>query len=64
MFDVAFHFMYDTSMKFHNSFCAGDCIASPTGRELDGPYLDANEEDIKKQFARMKLDLLNSWYYY
>ena len=34
----------------------GEGIPSPMGREIDGTYLDANEEDIKKQFAKFKLD--------
>jgi hypothetical protein len=29
-------------------------ISIPTGREIDGSYLDLNEEDIKKQFEKFK----------
>jgi hypothetical protein len=28
----------------------------PTGREIDGTYLDSNEEDNKKQFQKFKED--------
>jgi hypothetical protein len=28
----------------------------PTGRKIDGPYLNSNEEDIKKQFQKFKED--------
>ena len=34
----------------------GEGIAVPTGREIDGTYLDANEEDLKKEFAKFKVD--------
>ncbi|TVU12808.1 hypothetical protein EJB05_46468, partial [Eragrostis curvula] len=37
----------------------GEDVRSPTGREINGIYLDANEEDIKKQFAKFKLDWPN-----
>jgi hypothetical protein len=32
--------------------CVGEGITIPTGREIDGTYLDSNEEDIKKQFQK------------
>jgi hypothetical protein len=28
----------------------------PTGREIDGTYLESNDEDIKKQFKKFKDD--------
>jgi hypothetical protein len=34
----------------HLNFFSGEGISIPTDREIDGPYLDSNEEDIKKQF--------------
>ena len=34
----------------------GEGIAVPTEREIDDTYLDANEEDLKKEFAKFKLD--------
>jgi hypothetical protein len=36
---------------------ACDGITIPTGREIDGIDLDFNEEDIKKQFKKIKDDL-------
>jgi hypothetical protein len=30
---------------------AGEGIASPTGRDIDGRYLDQNEQDLKTQYA-------------
>jgi hypothetical protein len=34
----------------------GEGIRIPTGSEIDGTYLDSNEEDIKKQFKKFKED--------
>jgi hypothetical protein len=33
---------------WHLNFFLGADIPIPTEREIDGPYLDSNEEDIKK----------------
>ena len=35
---------------------AGEGVAAPTGREIDGIYLDENEADIKKNFEKFKQD--------
>jgi hypothetical protein len=34
----------------------GAGIMIPTGREIDGTYLDFNEEDIMNQFEKFKED--------
>jgi hypothetical protein len=34
----------------------GEGITILTGREIDGTYLDSNEEEIKKQFQKFKED--------
>ncbi|KAK3124751.1 hypothetical protein QOZ80_7BG0592000 [Eleusine coracana subsp. coracana] len=34
----------------------GQGVPSPTGRDVDGIYLDENEAEIKKHFARFKMD--------
>jgi hypothetical protein len=34
----------------------GAGIMIPTGREIDGTYLDSNEEDIMNQFEKFKED--------
>lgn len=44
-----------TSLQDYNFvILAGEDVRSPTGREINGIYLDANEGDIKKQFAKFK----------
>jgi hypothetical protein len=35
---------------------AGEGIASPTGRGIDGKYLDMNEEDLKDRYAKFQND--------
>jgi hypothetical protein len=32
------------------AFFSGEGVMIPTGREIDGTYLDSNEEEIKKHF--------------
>jgi hypothetical protein len=39
---------------YYLSIFVGESITIPTGREIDGTYLDSNEEDIKKQFEKFK----------
>ena len=34
----------------------GEGVASPRGHKIDGPYLDANEQDIKQYVAQFKDD--------
>ena len=34
----------------------GEGVLSPTGREIDGKYLDANEEEIRQRFAKFRQD--------
>jgi hypothetical protein len=36
------------------AFFVGEGITLPTGREIDGTYLDSNEEEIKKHFQKFK----------
>jgi hypothetical protein len=36
----------------------GEGITILTGREIDDTYLDSNEEEIKKQFQKLKKDWL------
>jgi hypothetical protein len=35
---------------------AGEGIASPTGRGIDGKYLDMNEKDLKDWYAKFQND--------
>jgi hypothetical protein len=35
---------------------AGEGIASPTGRDIDGKYLDMNEKDLKDRYAKFQND--------
>jgi hypothetical protein len=35
---------------------SGEGVTIPTGRELDGTYLDSNKEEIKKHFQKFKED--------
>jgi hypothetical protein len=35
---------------------AGEGIASPTGRDIDGRCLDMNEKDLKNQYAKFQND--------
>jgi hypothetical protein len=35
---------------------AGAGIASPTGRDIDGKYLDMNEKDLKDRYAKFQND--------
>jgi hypothetical protein len=35
---------------------AGAGIASPTGRDIDGKYLDMNEKDLKDRYAKSQND--------
>lgn len=44
------------SIAYNDFNFAGEGVTIPTGREIDGTYLDSNEEDIKKQFAKFKED--------
>jgi hypothetical protein len=40
-------------------FCcmaAGEGIASPSGRDIDGKYLDLNEKDLKDRYAKFQND--------
>jgi hypothetical protein len=39
-------------------FCmaAGEGIASPTGWDIDGKYLDMNEKDLKDRYAKFQND--------
>jgi hypothetical protein len=37
-------------------FFVGEGVTLPTGREIDGTYLDSNEEKIKKHFQKLKDD--------
>ena len=34
----------------------GEGVASPTGREINDTYLDANEQNIKKEFDKFKME--------
>jgi hypothetical protein len=38
------------------AFFVGEGAMLPTGREIDGTYLDSNEEEIKKHFKKFKDD--------
>ena len=48
---------------------AGEGIASPTGRDIDGKYLDQNEQDLKTRYVKFQKDwplfgvmlMCNSW---
>ena len=33
---------------------AGEGIASPTGRDIDGKYLDQNEQDLKTRYVKFQ----------
>jgi hypothetical protein len=35
---------------------AGEDIASPSGRDIDGKYLDQNEKDLKDWYAKFQQD--------
>jgi len=35
---------------------AGEGIASPTGRDIDGKYLDQNEQDLKTRYVKFQKD--------
>ena len=35
---------------------AGDGIASPTGQDIDGKYLDQNEQDLKMRYIKFQKD--------
>ena len=35
---------------------AGEGIASPTGRDIDGKYLDQNEQDLKTRYVKFRKD--------
>lgn len=35
---------------------AGEGIASPTGRDIDGKYLDQNEKDLKDRYVKFQND--------
>jgi hypothetical protein len=35
---------------------AGEGIASPTGRDIDGKYLDMNNKDFKDRYAKFQND--------
>jgi hypothetical protein len=35
---------------------AGEGIASPSGRDIDGKYLDQNEKDLKDQYTKFQQD--------
>ena len=35
---------------------AGECIASPTGRDIDGKYLDQDEQDLKTRYVKFQKD--------
>ncbi|TKC13317.1 DUF domain-containing protein [Robertmurraya kyonggiensis] len=35
---------------------AGEGIASPTGRDIDGKYLDQNERDLQVQYAKFQAE--------
>jgi hypothetical protein len=39
---------------WHLNFFSGEGISIPTGREIDGPYLVSNEEEIKKQLKSVR----------
>ena len=34
----------------------GEGIASPTGRDIDGKYLDQNEQDLKMRYVKFQKD--------
>ena len=36
---------------------AGEGITSPTGRDIDGKYLDQKEQDLKTRYVKFKKDL-------
>jgi hypothetical protein len=40
---------------------AGEEIASPTGRDIDGKYLDMNEKDLKDRYAKFQNDWPHLW---
>ncbi|TVU18691.1 hypothetical protein EJB05_34802, partial [Eragrostis curvula] len=49
-----------TSLRDYNIVVlASEGVQSPTGREINGVYLDATEAYIKKQFAKFKLEWPN-----
>ena len=35
---------------------AGEGIASPTGRDIDGKYLDQNEKDLEDRYVKFQND--------
>lgn len=44
-----------TFLYSHDSLSvAGEGIASPTGRDIDGKYLDQNEADLHARYAKFK----------
>jgi hypothetical protein len=46
-------FVYVFSCFF---MAAGEGIASPTGWDIDGKYLDMNEKDLKDRYAKFQND--------
>jgi hypothetical protein len=41
---------------YYLCYFVGEGTMFPTSREIDGTYLDSNEEDIKKHFEKFKED--------